>query len=190
MAEFDFTLTARARLDNASLSIAGNRIAERTDLALVSVAVPLGGEAALAAALKAGWGLTMPEARMSSAAGGLRAVRTGPDQLLLMLPLSDPDPEAAIRAALNGTGYTTDQTDAWSVLEISGPEVFLALERLCPLDTSPESFAVGASARSMMEHMGVLILRTGQSDFLLLAGGSYAQSFLHAVETSFRYVVD
>ncbi|MYA88775.1 MAG: sarcosine oxidase subunit gamma, partial [Boseongicola sp. SB0662_bin_57] len=41
---------------------------------------------------------------------------------------------------------------------------------------------------TVMEHMGAMAIRTGDDAFLLLSAGSSAESFLHAVETSYRYV--
>ena len=48
----------------------------------------------------------------------------------------------------------------------------------------PDAFVEGAAARTVMEHLGVLILRTGPDAYLLLSASSSAGSFLHAVETS------
>jgi sarcosine oxidase subunit gamma len=39
-----------------------------------------------------------------------------------------------------------------------------------------------------MEHLGVLILRSGDDEYLLLSASSSARSFLHAVETSLRNI--
>ena len=44
------------------------------------------------------------------------------------------------------------------------------------------------AARTVMEHLGVLILRTGEDDYLLLSASSSAKSFLHAVEVSLTNV--
>ena len=62
----EIKLEATAILGGADITIAGNRIIERDDLAMVSVATPLGGDAALKQALKAGHGLAMPSATCST----------------------------------------------------------------------------------------------------------------------------
>lgn len=187
MAEFSFTLDTRPALAGTEIAIGGNRIVARTDLALVSVATPLGGDAALTRALQDGLGLALPAPTLSTIAGEMRAIRTAPDQLLLAFPHPTPDARGVINAKLGNTGYTTDQTDAWVILEVSGPDTLAALERLCPLDVN--TFEVGGSGRTMMEHMGALIVRTGPQAFWLMSASSSAGSFLHAVETSFRNVV-
>ena len=56
MAEFEFSLTAAPKL-GVDWSKNGNRIVERDDLAVVSIATPLGADAEVAKALKSGWNL-------------------------------------------------------------------------------------------------------------------------------------
>lgn len=184
----DFTLEAKAILGNVDLAIGDNRIIERDDLALVSIATPLGGDDALATALQSGWSLTVPDPTMTATAGDVRAIRTAPDQMMLIFPHDGPTANTAVQAKLNGTGYTTDQTDNWVVLEVSGPDTLVALERLCPIDLHHDKFPNGAAARTTMEHMGAIILRLDTDRFLLMSISSSAGSFLHAIETSYRYV--
>ena len=184
----EFTPQAAPALGGADVMIGENRILERDDLALVSVATPLGGESALANALKTAWKLEMPDPRQTTAAGDIRALRTAPDQMLIVFPHATPDAEAHVQKALKGAGYTTDQTDAWCILELTGPKSLAALERLCPLDLA--AFSAGTAARTVMEHMGALVLKLDAERFLLMSASSSAGSFLHAVETSYRYVLD
>lgn len=188
MAEFDFTLRAAPILGGVDLTIADNRLTERDDLALVSIAVPLGGDAGLTEALKNGWGLDLPTAPGSATAGEVRAIRTAPDQLMLVFPHREPDAARQVAAKLDGRGYVTDQTDAWVVLEISGPDTPAALERLTMLDVSDDRFPEGAAARTLMHHMGAILIRLGATRYLLLSASSSALSFLDAVETSYRNV--
>lgn len=190
MASFDFILEPLAALGGVDAKIGENRILELDELAIVSVATPLDGEAVLAQALDAGWGMSIPEPSRSTVSGDYRAVRTSPDQLLLMFPHEAPNANAVVQDTLNGAGYTTDQTDNWVVLEISGADVHAALERLSPVDVSPSAFPENANARTVMEHMGAIVIRTGPDRFQLMSASSSAKSFLHAVETSFNYVVD
>lgn len=184
----EITLHA-APILGADLSIGPNRITERSDLALISVAVPLDGAERLAQALHDAWGLTMPTARLSSQATDLRAILSAPDQLLLLFPHDGADAEAHVQSQLKGAGYTTDQTDGWVMLELSGPDTLSALERICPIDLDTSGFPSGAFARTVMEHMGALVLRLEDDRLLLMSASSSAASFLHAVETSYRNVV-
>jgi len=184
----DITLTASSAL-TANVTIGENHIILRDDLALVSIATPLGGEAQLAKALKKGWGLDMPEARHLSVQDEIQAIQTAPDQMLLVFVHPTPDANAVVQARLNGAGYTTDQTDTYVVLGVSGPDTRSALERICPIDLHHDAFAIGDVARTSMDHLGTMIIRTGPDTFLMMSALSSAQSFLHVIETSFRAVV-
>ncbi|MGV6846935.1 MAG: sarcosine oxidase subunit gamma [Marinibacterium sp.] len=186
MAEFAFTLTARPVLGGADMRLGDNRIRERDDLAIVSVAIPLGGETALADAIRSAWDLAPPAPAVSSVSGDIRAVSSTGDQWLVIFPHATPDANAHVQTALAGSGYTTEQTDAWVVLEISGPDTLAALERICPLDCA--AMPVDGNGRTVVEHMGALILRLDADRFLMMSASSSAASFLHAVETSYRYV--
>ncbi|MEM9344402.1 MAG: sarcosine oxidase subunit gamma family protein [Pseudomonadota bacterium] len=168
-------LQAKPVLD-VNIEIGGVRIRERDDLALVSVA----------GATSLDW-LEMPTPTMSTEAGDMRAISIAQDQVMLIFQHRTPDAERVVRKRLND-GYTTDQTDVWVVLEVEGPYVRDGLERICPLDLHPEEFSIGSAARTVMEHMGAMIVRTGTDRFLLLSARSSAKSFLHAVETSFKNV--
>ena len=185
----EIKLEATKSLGGADITIAGNRIIERDDLAMVSVATPLGGDAALKRALKAGHGLAMPSATGSTTSkNGMRAVNTAPDQMLLVFAHTTPDAEHHVQTGLKGTGYTTDQTDSLVAIEISGPDTMAAMERLCPLDLHPDNFGTDMAGRTVMEHMAATIICLADAHFLLLAASSSAQSFLHAIETSYRNV--
>lgn len=183
MAEIAFSLEAAPTLGGLNVKIGGNYIAEQKELALVSIAIPLGGERKLSDTLNKAFGLPRPKPTMSVTKKEMRLLSTAPDQFLLVFPHNTPDAEAVIQEKLGGAGYTTDQTDVWAVLEISGPDTNAALERLCPVDAP--AMPVNGSARTVMEHMGAMIVRTGPETFLLLSASSSARSFLHAVETSF-----
>jgi len=89
---------------------------------------------------------------------------------------------------LKDAGYTTDQTHAWVALEVSGPDTNLALERICPLDLSLRSFPNDAFGRTVMDHIGAIVIRIQDDRFFLLSASSLAVSYLHAVETSYRNV--
>ena len=144
----DLKLEAAPILGDAHFSFGDSNVVERHDLALVSVSTPQGGDAALAAALKRGWSLDAPAPTLSTVSDETRAIRTAPDQIMLVFPHPTPDANTKVQGKLNGTGYTTDQTDAWVVLELSGPLAISALERLCPLDLHDSAFPVNAAGRT------------------------------------------
>ncbi|MGI9391312.1 MAG: sarcosine oxidase subunit gamma [Boseongicola sp.] len=183
----EHALKAAPLLGGTNLNFGDSTVVERDDLALVSIATPHGGDDALAAALKGGWSLDMPDPTLSTISGEIRAIRTSSDQMMLVFRHATSDANEHVQGKLDGAGYTTDQTDAWVILEVTGPNAIAALERLCPLDLHDSAFPVNAAGRTVMEHMGAMIVRTGDQSYQLMSASSSAKSFLHAVETSFRW---
>lgn len=181
----DYTLTSAPPLAGYDQTFGATRLHAPADLATVSIALPLGGEDAALAAVKSGYGTDLPEpGRSTVAKDGARLVRLGADQAFVIFTHAAPDAEPVVAKRLDGAAYTTDQTDVWTGLELTGPGSRTALERICPIDLHPDAFAIGNAARTVMEHLGTLVIRTGDDTFLLLSASSSARSFLHAVETS------
>ncbi|MBZ0123870.1 MAG: sarcosine oxidase subunit gamma [Roseovarius sp.] len=182
----DFVLTASSPLGGFDRDFGPVRLRELTGLAIVSVALPLGAEDAAMVALNRAFGCDMPAPGASALSkdGRERLLRLAPDQLFVLFDHATPDAEAHVAARLDGAAYTTDQTDGWVGLEMSGPGCRAALERICPVDLHPKAFAVGQFARTAMEHLGAIVLRSDDDRFVLLSASSSAGSFLHAVETS------
>ena len=180
-------LPSRPPLDGYERTIGTVAIAEIAGLALVSAAVPQGGDAAFAAALEDGFGAARPATGASTLGDRYAARILGmqPDQLFILFEPPHPDRAAeTVAAALGPTAYVTDQSDSWAMLRIGGTGVRAALERICPLDLGEETFPQGRVARSAMEHLSVIVLRDGADSFLLMSPRSSARSFLHAVELS------
>lgn len=185
----EYTLQAEPPLAGTEMESAGVRLWAPGDLALVSLALPLGGEAAAEQAVQAAYGVALPDIGRSVVSDdGTRLIRLAPDLAFALFTHATPDAERVVADRLNGAVYTTDQTDVWVALALCGPDTRRALERICPLDLHRQVFAVDHAARTVMEHLGVLILRTGADDYLLLSASSSAQSFLHAVEVSLTNV--
>ncbi len=180
------SLTSRSPLGGFSKDFDGLSVAEVTGIAIVSLAVPLGGAEALAKAVKSAYGVELPAVGQSTVAeaGDARFLGLARDQFVLLFDDTGADPVGAVTEKLSGTAYLTDQSDAWALLGVSGPNCRAALERICPLDLHPTAFAIGAVARTVMEHLNVIIHRKAEDTFLLMSPRSSAGSFLHAVTTS------
>ena len=165
---------------------------EVTNLAIVSVACPLGHGAELASAVRNSWSTELPVAGRTASSAGRQVtlLNMSPDQYFVLFEAGSTSPKEAVSDKLRGTGYLTDQSDNWVALRISGGLSLKALERICPIDLDSTVFPDGAVARTVMEHLGTIILREGPSRFLLLSASSSAHSFLHAVETSLNNVME
>ena len=182
----DFRLTAEPFLGGFSRNFDGTSLREVTDLSLISIAQPLAGKTALAKAVKATLGALLPVPGASETGKNAQVLGMGPDQFLALL--SGRSTPAAVMKKLGVAAYCTDQSHNWAGLRLSGPLARRALERICPIDIDPGVFPPGSVARTMMEHLGAIILAEGADGYLLLSASSSAGSFLHAVETSLENV--
>lgn len=143
---------------------------------MTSIAPYKGRAEALAQALLQAHGLIWPApGRMSGAEGG-RLIWFARDMALLIGP--DPDPTLAAHAAL------TDQSDAWAVLQLSGPGARDVLARLCPLDLRAGRLASGHTARSALGHMSASVSALEDDLFWLMVFRSMAGTLAHEVETA------
>lgn len=180
-------LTRSAVLGSFDRIIGGIRLREHPELALVSLALPRGRETEAKQAIVSAYGMELPGPGQSVTNGTHRLVWMGSDQMMLVFADDAPLAEPSVRTVLGSACYTTSQTDGWVVLSVSGAGVRNALARLCPIDLHDSVFPVGAVARTVMEHMGAMVLRDGNESFLLFSASSSAVSFLQAVEESVRF---
>lgn len=179
----DSGLQLKPFLGGFSEVIGSTTIAEAGGFRIISMAFPPQSRDALSDALLRTFDLEMPEPGNSISAPGTRLVWMAPGQLILMLENPQSDMERILPALAHHT-HLIDHSDNWAMLLLSGHEAVLALERICPLDLHPAAFPTGAAARTLMEHLGIVIIRTGATEFLLLSASSSARSFLHAVRQS------
>ena len=184
----EFSLTASMPDDGADQAFDGVAMGVVMNRAVVSVAVPRGGNAALTETLQTSFGLAVPSigSSASTADAGARLLRLRPEQFFLLIDGEDEKAKAIAVERLGQTAYVTDQSDSWIMLIISGAQCRTALARLCPVDLHPSVFPVGKVARTVMEHFGVIILHEGPGQYLLMSANSSAASFRHAIETALR----
>ena len=153
-------------------------------MSIMSFAMPRGQKTAVAKGLKT-LGLSLPTAPKIFIKDGLYIVQTQPDQWFF---ISDEPPkkqtEKQTLKQISTLGYCTDQSHGWVGVELSGVDVLSVLERLCPLNLSQQTFAINASARTSLDHLGVLMIRLGDNRFYLFSAASSAQSFLHGIKTA------
>ena len=119
----------------------------------------------------------------------VRLVSTQADQFFVLFDHAAADAAEQVARQLGDTGYFTDQTDNWVALNLLGAAARPALERACPLDLHPDAFGLNASARTVLDHLGTLVVHTGEDRYLLLSARSSALSFLHVLETVVENVI-
>ncbi len=157
---------------------------------IMSFAMPRGQKTAVAKGLKT-LGLSLPTAPKIFIKDGVYIVQTQPDQWFF---ISDVPPkkqtEKQTLKQIFALGYCTDQSHGWVGVELSGVDVLSVLERLCPLNLSQQAFAINSSARTSLDHLGVLMIRLGDNRFYLFSAASSAESFLHGIKTAILAVSD
>lgn len=112
-------------------------------------------------------GLSFPDPGTVSGAGDLRLVWTGRDQA--MLAGAPPPTGLAAHAAV------TDQSDGWVCLSLAGPGADAVLARLVPLDLRAAAFPPGRAARSLLNHMPLILWREADG-FRLMTFRSMART--------------
>lgn len=186
----DTILKPKTPLNGYCEPFSETKLVEVTDMALVAIAIPRNGAVALQTAIRAAYGCALPKVGSSvvSSDGSMRLLGMQQDQVFAFFAYSGDTAVAEIRNKLDDAGYYVDQSDSWAMLRLSGTAALAALERVCPLDLNIGVFPIGTVARTVMEHMGVIILREGTDAFLLMGARSSAANFCHAVEQSIRNV--
>nr|WP_239479888.1 sarcosine oxidase subunit gamma family protein [Actibacterium sp. 188UL27-1] len=162
-------MVAQMPLDGLDVSLGDARLVEM-DLGPVTL-LSAGQDSDLAQALQAAHGLSWPAPGGVVEQGEARILWFGLGQALLIGIV--PNPSLGDHAAL------TDQSDAWAAMALSGPNARSVLVRLTPLDLRDGAFAVGRTARTMLQHMGCSLTRTGADAYLILVMRSMAASAAH-----------
>ena len=160
------------------------RLHEVTPLSLISLAVPLDAEASFQNFIESEFGLSPVFPGMSQSKNGMWLLGLARDLVFLVSPfLENPLPRERLEAS-RGCAYLTDQSDSWAHIEITGPGVRTVLERICSLNLHSHQFSVGSVARTIMDHLGVIIWRTDENTFRLMSARSSARCFLNALVCS------
>lgn len=154
--------------------IGGATISENPALALASVAARRG-------QVLDGADLPLPGPGEVASNGDLSALWLGPDQWMFMADAHGLADRLAERLA--GRASVTDQTDAWVCFDLEADQATAILMRLTMLDVA--AMQPGQGARSLIEHLGcLLICREAGRRFTLLGPRSSAGSLHHALTTA------
>jgi sarcosine oxidase subunit gamma len=163
-------------------------VAEVTDHSLVMMAMPQKKIDEIAKELNDNQELSIPSMGKSSKSKDnlITLWRLQKNQVMAYFPYENHDAESYISKKLSTKAYYTDQSDAFSMINISGKNAYLALERICPIDLDTNVFVVGSVARTIMEHIGTIIYKNDTDSFILLVMRSFSKSIMHAIEVSIK----
>lgn len=168
-------LIAKPALEHAAVSHGTCRLAPADLGAITSVALYPGKAKAADKALKP-LGLSFPAPNTFSQKGDGLLVWTGRDQAFLM-GVEAPD--------LSGIAATTDQSDGWAGLRLSGDKAAEVLMRHVPVDLRASAFPPGRALRAPLGHMSAVLIREPDG-FLILTFRSMARTAWHEIELAMR----
>lgn len=180
-------LTALGHGAAETVEIGPYRIVERCDVALASVAVRRGQDEAFAAAASAA-GVPLPGPSGSAAGAVYSVFWATPEMWFVEAPFaSHEDIVPALKPAFGETASITEQTDAWVRFDVSGAGLVALFERLSNLDLAalPDGFA----SRTVMEHLGVYLIKRSAGEVTLYGPRSSAAGLLHALEVTAKSVI-
>lgn len=157
-------------------------ITERFDVALASVATRTGRMADLAKAAQVA-GVPLPGPATYQQGAPYSAFWTAPEMWFVEAPFATHELIAdLLKTALGDAASITEQTDAWVAFDLEAPDLAPVLERLCNVNFG--HVPNGHATRTMMEHLGVYLIKHGSGAARLYGPRSSAESLLHALMTA------
>ena len=158
-------------------------MSDRDGVGFATVLVRKGQMEALAAAVRAHYGLELPRGPWRASANGVALCATGPEAWLAVSDVGD-DFAANLKRALGGSASVVDQSGGYAVLRLTGSKVRDTLAKGVPLDLHPRAFKVGDVAVTVVSHIGAIIWRRedgadGAAVFEIAVFRSIAGSFWH-----------
>jgi heterotetrameric sarcosine oxidase gamma subunit len=175
----DLSVTAPCAGLGLPLVVGDCRLDALEIVAIWSIA-PYPGEAEAVAAAMGTAEMAFPGPGKVTASGAARAIWAG--RQMAFLTGGTPPEDLARHAAI------TDQSDGWAGLSLAGEGAAAVLTRLLPLDLRQATFPVGASARSLLNHMPSLVVRTAATAFELYIYRSMAATAVHELSEAMRGV--
>jgi sarcosine oxidase subunit gamma len=143
---------------------------------LLQVTARKGRHDALAGAIARELGLALPAPGGSALQAAYGAVWLQPGSWLIQAPASEGAALAQrLASALDGIAALVDPSHGRCVLRLSGQQARAVLAKICRLDLHPRSFAVGASATTLVGHVACTMRLVDETPaFDLIVGASYA----------------
>ena len=187
----DYALKSISPLNEYSRNFKENLLEEVVGMEVISIATSVENKDFLNKQLIEIFDLELPVPGKShlNSNGLSRLLGLSLDQWLIVSVDQKYELKALLENSLSNKSYVTLQTDAWVCIRISGRSALKALERVCPVNLDPDLFLKDYIARTMMEHLGSIVICENPNSYLLMSASSSAKSFLHALEVSLKNVI-
>jgi methylglutamate dehydrogenase subunit D len=162
---------------------AGVIVSERADLQIATV-IARGRHEAVAARLRAAYGMDLPMGPARIATERLALVATGPRTWLATRDGGEPLSEE-LRRELGETVAVSDQSDGYAVLRLSGEKVRATFEKGLSVDLHPRAFRPGDAAATSCSHLSVIIWQLDEAPtYEVAVFRSLAAAFWHWLSES------
>ena len=187
----DYALKSISPLNGYSRNFKENLLEEVVGMEVISIATSVENKDFLNKQLIEIFNLELPVPGKSylTSNGLSRLMGLSLDQWLIVSVDQEYELKSLLENSLSNKSYVTLQTDAWVCIRISGRSALKALERICPVNLDPDLFLKDYIARTVMEHLGSIVICENPNSYLLMSASSSAKSFLHALEVSLRNVI-
>ena len=182
----EYKLTATAALGHAAAEASGARLVEETDMALIAMTTRNGKARAMTTAFKKHFGCPTPAATEAVTAGSMTVMASALDQVFVSAAMAPQKLEETLASAFSTCATLTDQSDGWVRLVLTGARAHDTLERLSMVNLHPARFPVGSVARTVFEHINVIVMRDkpkrGETlRYVILTPRSSAEDLHHAL---------
>lgn len=173
----------------AAATVAGARgVSVREIPFLTQLGVRAVAGSAGAAAIESALGVALPSRHgATTAGGGYTVLWIGPDEFLAVgdeTPTSAAEDRGPAEADRVGTalgeagartpGAVVDLSANRTTFELAGPSARAVLEKGVSFDLHPRHFAVGSAIATVLDHVPVLVWKTGEETFRVLPRASFA----------------
>jgi sarcosine oxidase subunit gamma len=115
------------------------------------------------AAWLAAQGLTLPAVNRIGDHRGMRVLRLGNEDILLLAEGAEQtlaEVKAAWHAAAAPKGYSSWREEGWAWMRLSGPRLAEAMSRLCAIDLRPRKFGADEIAQTRVGHIEAVMFRS------------------------------
>ena len=182
----EYRLNAKAALGQAGAEVSCARLVEETEMALIAMTTRNGKAQAMATAFKKHFGCPPPAATGAVSAGNMTVMASALDQVFVTAAMPPQKLEQTLAASFGACATLTDQSDGWARLALTGARAHDTLERLSMVNLHPAHFAQGSVARTVFEHINVIVMRDkpkrGETlRYVILTPRSSAEDLLHAL---------
>jgi methylglutamate dehydrogenase subunit D len=160
----------------------------RQGLGIAKILARKNAAAALAQEVQAHFNCALPTSPRRTCGNDIAVMGIGPGSWLAMCENGGNDFASSLKPILGSFAAISDQSDAYGVFRLMGPNLRAALSKLVPIDIHDRAFKVGDVAETIAGHVGILFWRlediAGSPVFDIAVARSFSVSLRHTLVQS------